>query len=253
MPDAAVGEQLSQRAVLDVGEGVVGHQSPRRDAVAFEVGERPLDEAGHRLRGLVVVALDESQPRMVVGDRVDAVVADPCFRAHPPAGALRAVTGDPVAGPPETRIARDVHMQQITGAGPLVPIRRLGHRSWPARQPVAAKDLPDRRVGEAGHPRDQPWPPTGLTSAGADRLLPLGRQKPRRASRPARAVKQRLHSAATVQPAMPPPMRRRRRDAEGGRGRLQRKTILNRPDQGKPPGHSSLALACRYIRALLRE
>jgi len=43
---------------LDVAEAVIGHQPLREDAVLGEVGERPLDEVGHRRRLLVVVELD---------------------------------------------------------------------------------------------------------------------------------------------------------------------------------------------------
>src|SRR5919201_5318850 len=42
---------------------------------------------------------------------------------------------------------------------------------------------------------------------------------------------------------MPPKMRRRRRHAEGGRGRLQRKTLLDRPHQRKPTGQSELRVS----------
>ena len=40
------GEQFAERAVLDVAEGVVGHQPFRDDPVLGEEGERPLEEAG---------------------------------------------------------------------------------------------------------------------------------------------------------------------------------------------------------------
>ena len=56
------GEQLAQRAVLDVGEGVVGHQPLGGDAVAGEEGEGALDEAGDGRGFLVVVELDVGQP-----------------------------------------------------------------------------------------------------------------------------------------------------------------------------------------------
>src|SRR4051812_30644973 len=42
---------------------------------------------------------------------------------------------------------------------------------------------------------------------------------------------------------MPPAMRRRRRDAEGGRGRLQRKTILDRADEREPTSQSELGVS----------
>jgi hypothetical protein len=45
MPDLVVFEQLSQRAIVDVGERVVGHQLLRGDAVRGEEGEATVDEA----------------------------------------------------------------------------------------------------------------------------------------------------------------------------------------------------------------
>ena len=72
-----LGEQLAQRAVLDVAEAVVGHQPLRDDPVLGEEGERPLDEAGDRRGFLVVVELDVGEPGVVVDDRVREVVADP--------------------------------------------------------------------------------------------------------------------------------------------------------------------------------
>ncbi len=83
MADAVAGEQLAQRAVLDVAEAVVGHQPLRDDPVLGEEGERPLDEAGDGRGFLVVVQLDVGEPGVVVDDRVRVVVADPRLGAHP--------------------------------------------------------------------------------------------------------------------------------------------------------------------------
>ncbi len=55
MLDALVGEQLAQRAVVDVGEGIVGLQPPRGDPVAGEERQGALDEPGDRLGALVSV------------------------------------------------------------------------------------------------------------------------------------------------------------------------------------------------------
>jgi hypothetical protein len=62
MAGAVTGEQLAQRAVAEVAEGVVCHQSLRGDAVRGVEGERALDEAGHRCRFLVLLELDEGEP-----------------------------------------------------------------------------------------------------------------------------------------------------------------------------------------------
>ena len=71
-------EQFAQGAVLDVAEGVVGHQSLRGDAVLREEGERALEEAGDGRGSLVVVDLGVGEPGVVVDDRVHVVVADRC-------------------------------------------------------------------------------------------------------------------------------------------------------------------------------
>src|SRR5437773_9838373 len=42
---------------------------------------------------------------------------------------------------------------------------------------------------------------------------------------------------------MPPPMRRRRRDVEGGRRLLQRATIRDRANQREPPSQSELGVS----------
>jgi hypothetical protein len=76
VPDAVSGEQLAQRAVLDVAEAVVGHQPFRIDAVFAVEGERAFDEGGYGLGLLVIVELDVGEPRVVVDDRVREVVAD---------------------------------------------------------------------------------------------------------------------------------------------------------------------------------
>jgi hypothetical protein len=81
--DAVAGEQLAQRAVLDVAEAVVGHQPPGDYAVLGEVRERALDKAGDGRCLLVVVELGIGEPRVVVDDRVRVVVADPGLGAHP--------------------------------------------------------------------------------------------------------------------------------------------------------------------------
>src|SRR6516225_4098967 len=61
--------------------------------------------------------------------------------------------------------------------------------------------------------------------------------------RTARAIQQRLRLAPAIEPTMPPPVRRRRRDAEGGRGRLQRQTRLDRAHQREPTSQSELGVS----------
>ena len=205
-------------------------------------GERAFEEGDDGRCALVGVDLGVGEPGVVVDDRVHVVDAVPVL-----AVLARAVAGDAVAGPLEARVLAGVHVQQITGARPLVAVGRLpGRLRWP-RDPGPAQHLPDRRVAEAGRARDQARPPACLAATLADRLGELGRELPGRAMRPARAIKQtrqaRPRLRAAVEPAMPPTVRRRRRDAEGGRGRLQRHPTRRSRDTARSrPASPSFAL-----------
>jgi hypothetical protein len=86
--DAAAFEQLAQRAVLDVAEAVIRHQSLRGDPVLGEEDKGTLDERGDGLGFLVIVELDVGEPGVVVDDRVREVVTDPRLGTHPVARAL---------------------------------------------------------------------------------------------------------------------------------------------------------------------
>jgi hypothetical protein len=104
--DLVGGEQFAQRAVLGVGEGVVGHQPTGADGVAAAVeGQRAFEEGGDGAGALVVVQLDVGQARVVVDDRVHVVVADARFGLHPVPGGLGALAGRAMSGPPK-RAAR---------------------------------------------------------------------------------------------------------------------------------------------------
>jgi hypothetical protein len=81
VPDAVAGEQLAQRAVLDVAEAVVGHQPLGGDAVLAEEGERSFDERCHGLGFFVVVDLDVGEPGVVVDDGARVNVSEE-IRAH---------------------------------------------------------------------------------------------------------------------------------------------------------------------------
>src|SRR6266508_53824 len=229
--DPLAGEQLAQRAVLGVGEGVIAHQPPRSDAVALVEGECSLEEAGHGRCPLVAMELDIGEARVVVDDRVRKVVADQPLGVRRLAPARGAVSGDRVTGPLEAGVAADVDVQQVAGARPLVAVGRL---PWRARGPGDAgplEHLPDRRVREACDARDQPRPPARLPPASADPLLQLGRELARAAARSARAIKQtrkaRARLLARPAPAMPPAVRGRRRDTEGRRGGLHAHSPFN--------------------------
>jgi len=89
-----------------------------------------------------------------------------------------------------------------------------------------------------GDAREQAWAPPGPLTALADPLLLKRSQESRRVLWPAAPIEQPAiglpFELACVEPAMPPPMGGRRRDAEGGRGHPQRRSSLNRSDQGEP-------------------
>ena len=250
-------EQLAERAVLDVTEAVVGHQPLGDDPVRGEEGERALDKAGHGRRPLVVVELDVGESRVVVDDRVRVVVADPRLGAHPAARALRAVAGDAVAGPQEAGVAGDVHVQQVAGAGPLVAVGRLlGRLAAAARSRARFSTFQTVECAKPVAPATKRGPqPVWRRQAQIARSSSGASRRGERCGRLERSNRHdsvRRASSPAVQPAVPPAVRRRRRDAEGGRRRLQRHPFLDRPHQAKRPASPSLALACRYIRALLR-
>ena len=86
-------------------------------------GERPLEEAGDGDGTLIGLDLRVREAGAVVDDRVHVVDAGAAA-----AVLARTVAGDPVTGPPEARVLADVHVQQITGARPLVPVAPLARR-----------------------------------------------------------------------------------------------------------------------------
>ncbi len=183
---------------------------------------------------------------MVVDDGVRVVVANPRLDAATTQG-LGAVAGYAVTGPQEARVAGNVHVQEIAGAGPLVAVGRLLGLSGRPRQPRSPQHLPDGRVAEASGAGDQPRSPAGFAAAGTDRLLEVRCELAWRAVWTTRAVEQAAQRAPSLVrclcPAMPPAVRRRRRHAEGGRGRLQRQSILDRSHECKATGQSELGVS----------
>ena len=93
------------------------------DAVRGEERQRALDEAGHGGGELVVVQLDVGQARVVVDDRVGVLPADAGLGVSGGACERSPVTAWP--GCAEAGVARDVHVQQLAGARPLVAVGRL--------------------------------------------------------------------------------------------------------------------------------
>ena len=160
--------------------------------------EGALDEAGHGQRELVAVQLDVGQARVVVDHRVGVVVADAGLGTHPGSVALRAVLGDGVPGPAEARVARDVHVQQVAGTGPLVAVGGFARRPRGARERVAAQHLPYRLMRYADGAGHQPRSPAGQLAGVADPLLELGGKPTRALPRSARTVTQAHQRAALL-------------------------------------------------------
>ena len=71
-------------------------------------------------------------------------------------------------------VAADIHVQKVTGAGPLVAVGGLPWRPCRAGEASSLEHLPERRVSETGEGGDQPRAPARLTAAGADLFLQLG-------------------------------------------------------------------------------
>jgi hypothetical protein len=129
--DRALVQQFAQRSVVDVGEGVVGHQPLADDAVAQVEVQRASGERGrgHGRGGLVVVDHRVGEPACVIDDRVHVLPADP-------ARTSLAVAGELVAGLLEAAQLLDVHVQQLAWAGPQIAHdggALGGRREQPAR------------------------------------------------------------------------------------------------------------------------
>src|SRR3954471_6158303 len=112
-------------------------------------------------------------------------------------------------GPAKTRIAADVHVQQIARPRPFVAVRRapLGRRA--AREPMTAQHLPDRLMRLPRCPRDQSRPPARRLAHRADPRRELLTDPARLVMRAARAILKpstaRALDRRRIQPAMPPP------------------------------------------------
>jgi hypothetical protein len=166
--DAALGEQVAQRAVVDVGPRVVGLQAPWRDAVGGEERQGACDEAGNGLGALVRMQLGVDQAGMVVDDRVAELPANTGFLLG--AGG-RAIPGDPVPGAGKAREALGVHLQQIARAGPLEPADLLARPRRPARYAAPSQATADRGVRHPELGRDQPGPPARPLASLADPVM----------------------------------------------------------------------------------
>ena len=166
----------------------------------------------------------------------------PRLRSYSPMAA-----GRPVPGPIKAGQALDVHVQQRAGLGPLVALERLPRRAAPPREAVTGKDLVDRRAGPVQQAGEATRAEVRALTCPADSLLLSWLEQPRRAARTRAAIRRPVSAGArfrgSVLPAMPPPMRRRDRDATRTRCRTERDTLPNKTNKGQPSGRSELRVS----------
>jgi hypothetical protein len=174
------------------------------------------------------VQLDVGQTRMVVDHRVRELVA---VRPLAIGVGRAAISGERVARPHEAGVARDVHMQQVAGAGPLVAVGGLARCPRCGRQRVAAQHLPHRLMRHADRAGHQPRPPAGQLARLTDPLLELRREPTGTPPGSAGTVAQAAQGCALGRrrgtPAPHPDPRRGRRDVARRRRSPQRCAALH--------------------------
>jgi hypothetical protein len=145
-----LGEQSSERPVVGVGPGVVGHDPLRLYAQGGKPVQRPPDERGHGVGALIGVQLAVGQAGVVIDDGVGMLMPTPrLFLGE----GLVADSGDGVARSQESGVALGVHMQEVARARPLVPAGRVARRprssrkAMPPRQPAWAIGRATKTVG----------------------------------------------------------------------------------------------------------
>ena len=140
-----------------------------------------------------------------------------------------------------------VHAQQRAWPRPLVAAIRLPLPAPSPGEPVPGQHLPDRRTCTPDDPRQPPRSEIRLSPRPQDLRLLRRRQPTRRPPRSTRTITQTIarlaRSCALASPALPPAMRRRRRDAESVRGRSQRRAPLDRLDQRLTARQSELRIS----------
>ena len=221
-----------------VDESVVGHH--RLGRLETELGEEaqaPLERANVGVGVFAWVQLDVGDPasgrrRRSAGGRSRFHGADPCVERSP-------VTRWP--GTLKRASFFTSMCSSAPGTRPLVAAIALSLPAWPPREAVAVKHLPDRRARSTDDAGQSTRTEIRLTASTQDRLF-LRRTSADvvgasgRDERSASAEQ----TAATVQPAMPPAVRRRRRDAEA---RPQP------PSSDRPPRSRSRARGRPTVRA----
>jgi len=186
------------------------------------------------------------EPRVVVDDHVQVLVADPGASLGP---AHVADAGDGVAWAAKADEPLDVHVQQRPRPRPLVAPEALTLAARAARDAVAPEHLPDRRARPPDDAREPPRPEVRLSPGAQDRLFFGRRQPPRLMMRPTRPVAEpRCRRSSVVlstahSPTAPPPVGGRRRHVQGGRGRPERHPFIDQLDKRNTARRSELGVS----------
>jgi hypothetical protein len=103
--ELVLAEELFEGPTMHVDEGVVGHHRlGRREPELGEPGDRSLEGARVGVGVLSRMQLEVSEPRVVVDDDVEVVVADGCVLIAPETRAA-AITGCGLTGPAEAQLS----------------------------------------------------------------------------------------------------------------------------------------------------
>ena len=201
-----------------VGWPVVGEHGLEANAQPGVPVQRGAQAGDDRVARLVRIDTGEGDAAMVVDGDVDVLPASSRDR-------VATVAGNPMRGPNDASQLLDVQMQQVAGRVVLVA---LDDRRWlqmaDAVELQTPEDAAHRGAAQARVLRD-PIAGPALPAQGLDALDLLA------GGRTMQPVRTRTAVSKTCRPLLPkapyPLGRRLRRDAEAGRGQLQRHTLLH--------------------------
>jgi hypothetical protein len=164
----------------------------------------------------------------------------------------------PVPRPVELRQFLGVDVQQRARLRPFKAAVALPRpRAAALRASVTSQHLPNRAAAIADQAREPSRPVVRALPRIKDALLDLRAQRPRATPRPRGSGAQtRQRGALGLRrhaPAMPPPMRRGRRNRTLSRRGAKRASPLDQPDQLQTARQSELASTVFHVRPLLRS
>ena len=140
-----------------------------------------------------------------------------------------------------------VDVKQGAWSRPLIAPGHLPRHCWTRREPVAMKDLPDRRAGPANGAGEPARPEARLPACPEDRLLLGGAHAPGLAVGSRGAITKPLARGkgllAHALAAVPPSMGRRRRHVEGGSCRPQRLAVIDELAEREPACRSESSVS----------